>query len=251
MNKHKFPTSWADLRKDTLSMQINQFGQKIGEPVEGYQHPLVPPRNTIAGKYCTLEKVSMKHFDDLYKNVYGPESDDKQWTYLPTEKFTSEKEFKIFLSKLIKSEDPFYYAIVDNDTNEALGSFSLMRINIENSSVEVGHVIYSERLKKTRIATEAQFLLARYVFEELHYRRYEWKCDSLNDPSRKAALRLGFQYEGTFRQALVYKQRNRDTAWFSIIDKEWPNIKNRFEKWLLESNFDEYGNQISKLDNQL
>ncbi|PSA92955.1 GNAT family N-acetyltransferase [Bacillus atrophaeus] len=232
-------------------MQINQFGQKIGEPVKGYQRPLVPKRKKIAGKYCTLEKVSIKHFDDLYKNVYGSDSDDKQWTYLPIEKFTSEKEFEIFLSKLIKSEDPFYYAIVDNDTNEALGSFSLMRINIENSSVEVGHVIYSERLKKTRIATEAQFLLARYVFEELHYRRYEWKCDSLNDPSRKAALRLGFQYEGTFRQALVYKQRNRDTAWFSIIDKEWPNIKNRFEKWLLESNFDEYGNQMSKLDNQL
>lgn len=140
-----------------LSMQINQFGQKIGEPVEGYQHPLVPTRNTIAGKYCTLEKVSMKHFDDLYKNVYGPDSDDKQWTYLPTEKFTSEKEFEIFLSKLIKSEDPFYYAIVDNDTNEALGSFSLMRINIENSSVEVGHVIYSERLKKLELLLKHSF----------------------------------------------------------------------------------------------
>ncbi|MFP3126628.1 GNAT family N-acetyltransferase [Ectobacillus funiculus] len=231
-------------------MQINQFGQKVGESVEGYQHPLIPAINTIGGKYCTLEKLSMKHLDDLYKNVYGPDSDDKQWTYLQIEKFTSKKEFEIFLSKLTKSEDPYYYAIVDNGTDEALGCFALMRINIEHSSVEVGSVIYSERLKKTRIATEAQFLLARYVFEELHYRRYEWKCDSLNVSSRTAALRLGFQYEGTFRQALVYKKRNRDTSWFSIIDKEWPNLKNRFEKWLLESNFDEYGNQISKLGNQ-
>ncbi|WP_408015076.1 GNAT family N-acetyltransferase [Saccharibacillus alkalitolerans] len=194
-----------------------------------------------------MEKVSEKHFDDLYRNVYGPGSDDKQWTYLPIEKFASEPDFAGHLAKLINAEDPYSFAIVDNESGEAVGCFALMRINTEHSSIEVGHVVYSERLKRTRTATEAQFLLARYVFEELRYRRYEWKCDSLNASSKKAALRLGFRYEGTFRQALVYKKRNRDTSWFSIIDKEWPDLKNRFENWLSDRNFDEHGNQISPL----
>lgn len=229
-------------------MPTNEFGQAIGETLEEYCPPLPPTSASIQGNFCILEKISLKHFDDLYRNVYGPESSDEYWTYLPLEKFSDQKDFKNYFSTLISSKDPYFFAIIDTRNGEAVGCFALMRINIECGSVEVGFVMYSERLKRTRIATEAQFLLARYVFEELNYRRFEWKCDSLNAPSRKAALRLGFKYEGTFRQALVYKNRNRDTSWFSIIDKEWPDLKVRFQNWLSESNFDEHGNQILPLN---
>jgi len=228
-------------------MPKNDFGQEVGETIEGYKTPLLPLKTSIKGKFCTLEKMSANHFDDLYNNVYGPGSPDKQWTYLPIEKFTNKQDFEVYLARLITAKDPYFWVIVDNESAEALGCFSLMRINTEQSSIEVGYVMYSEKLKQTRSATEAQFLLAQYVFEELGYRRYEWKCDDLNTPSRKAALRLGFQYEGTFRQALVYKGRNRDTAWFSMLDREWPRVKESFERWLKESNFDEYGNQIAPL----
>ncbi|OWA36583.1 GNAT family N-acetyltransferase [Saccharibacillus sp. O16] len=228
-------------------MPKNAFGQEVGERIEGYAPPLLPSATSIKGQYCTLEKLSDKHFDDLYKNVYGPETPDEKWTYLPIEKFRTKEEFAIYFESLRTSEDPYCWAIVDHEKQEALGCFSLMRINVKQSSIEVGSVVYSEALKQTRMATEAQFLLAQYVFEQLHYRRYEWKCDDLNIPSRKAALRLGFTYEGTFRQALVYKGRNRDTAWFSMLDKEWPRLKEAFERWLSDRNFDEQGRQLSPL----
>lgn len=147
----------------------------------------------------------------------------------------------------IESQDPYFFAIIDKATGKALGILSLLRINTKASSIEVGHIHYSSLLKRTRIATEVQYLLAKYVFETLEYRRYEWKCDSLNEPSKRAALRLGFTYEGTFRQALVYKGRTRDTDWFSITDKEWPNIKQQYEDWLDEKNFNSDGNQVNKL----
>ena len=124
-----------------------------------------------------------------------------------------------------------------------MGSFALMRIDPANRVIEVGSITYSDRLKRTRMATEAQLLLAQYVFETLKYRRYEWKCDSLNQPSRNAALRLGFAYEGMFRQAIVYKGRNRDTCWYSMLDSEWPRVKRRLEKWLSDENFDAQGRQ--------
>lgn len=145
------------------------------------------------------------------------------------------------------SSRSFYYAIVDKESGKALGTFALMRIDRGNRVIEVGSVTYSPKLKRTRQGTEAQYLLARYVFEELEYRRYEWKCDALNQPSRRAAERLGFTYEGTFRQAVVYKGRNRDTDWLSMIDSDWPAVKSRLEKWLNPDNFDENGQQIKAL----
>ena len=157
------------------------------------------------------------------------------------------EELMVALKQMIERKDRFYYAIIDKATGKALGTFSLMRIDQANRVIEVGAVTFSPALKHTRMGTEAQFLLARYVFEELNYRRYEWKCDALNLPSRKAAERLGFIYEGTFRQAVIYKGRTRDTDWLSMIDKDWPKVKDRLEIWLSPENFDKNGRQYKSL----
>lgn len=230
-------------------MRYNQFNQPIGEPVTSHTLPgQLPDKDKMIGKYCILEKISTeKHFDDLYK-VYGPESPLENWTYLSKAPAQNKDEFKDLLHSLEQSTDPYYFAIIDKQTNEALGTFALMRIDPNNLVIEVGWVVYSNQLQKTRVASEAQFLLARYVFEELNYRRYEWKCDSLNAPSRNAALRLGFSYEGTFRNAAIYKGRNRDTDWFSMLDTEWQERKEEFMNWLSEENFDEFGNQRRSLN---
>lgn len=157
--------------------------------------------------------------------------------------FENKIEFSAYLTSISQSQDPFHYAIIDKISDKALGTVALMRIDADHGTIEVGFVIYSDQLKKTRIATEAQYLLACYALDVLGYRRYEWKCDSLNEPSRNAALRLGFVFEGIFRNALVYKERNRDTAWFSIIDSEWPKTKARLKSWLSVSNFTVDGEQ--------
>ena len=151
------------------------------------------------------------------------------------------------LNQMLARKDRFYYVIIDKATGKALGTFSLMRIDQNNRVIEVGAVTFSPELRGTRIGTEAQYLLARYVFEELNYRRYEWKCDALNLPSRRAAERLGFVYEGTFRQAVVYKERTRDTDWLSMIDKDWAQVKARLEAWMATENFDKNGRQYKSL----
>lgn len=232
-------------------MRYNQFNQPIGEPVtNAEQHGRYPDIDRISGTYCSLEKISAdKHLNDLYK-VYGPDSPLENWTYLSMEPVQSKHELKDLLMKMEQSKDKYYFAIINNQTKEAIGTFALMRIDQVNHSIEVGWVVYSNQLKRTRIATEAQYLLAKYVFEDLKYRRYEWKCDSLNQPSRNAALRLGFTYEGTFRNAVIYKGRSRDTAWFSLLDTEWQETKERFVAWLAEENFDESGNQLTPLENK-
>ena len=145
------------------------------------------------------------------------------------------------------SVDPLHYTVIDLATGKAVGTLALMRIDRANGVIEVGHVTYSPRLKRTRIATEAMFLLMSHVFDDLGYRRFEWKCDSLNGPSRTAALRYGFTFEGIFRQAIVYRQRNRDTAWFSMLDGEWPALRPCYARWLDAGNFDAQGQQIERL----
>ena len=169
------------------------------------------------------------------------------WTYLFQNPAQSQVEWSQLLDQMLAAQDRFHYAIVDKESGKTLGTFALMRIDRNNRVIEVGAVTYSPELKRTRLATEAQYLLARYVFEGLEYRRYEWKCDALNQPSRRAAERLGFTYEGRFRQAVVYKGRNRDTDWLSMIDRDWPAAKSRLEKWLSPDNFDEKGQQIKAL----
>ena len=228
-------------------MRINQLGQPIGDALPDFQPGGLPNLERIEGQYVIIERLSKdKHGADLYE-VYGPDSPADMWTYLFQTPVQNQEEWSQLLDQMLAAQDRFHYAIVDKESGKALGTFALMRIDRNNRVIEVGAVTYSPELKRTRLATEAQYLLACYVFEGLEYRRYEWKCDALNQPSRRAAERLGFTYEGRFRQALVYKGRNRDTDWLSMIDKDWPAVKSRLEKWLSPDNFDEKGQQIKAL----
>lgn len=161
--------------------------------------------------------------------------------------FETAQGYREYCERAAASEDPLHFAVIARASGRAVGTLALMRIDPPNGVAEVGHVTFSPLLKRTPVSTEAQFLLMRRVFDELGYRRYEWKCDSLNAPSRQAALRLGFQFEGIFRQAVVYKGRSRDTAWFSIIDGEWPARRAAFEQWLAPENFDAQGRQRARL----
>ena len=156
--------------------------------------------------------------------------------------FVAEDEFFAFIDKRAAAHDPYAYAIIDTE-DRAVGYLTLLRIVPEHRVIEVGHVLYSPALQRTPLGTETQYLLARYIFETLGYRRYEWKCDALNAPSGRAALRYGFVYEGTFRQYMIAKGRNRDNAWFSMLDSEWPARKRNFERWLDPQNFDKAGRQ--------
>ena len=228
-------------------MKINELGQPIGDALPNFKPGDLPKMERLEGRYVIVECLSKdKHGADLYE-VYGPDSPADMWTYLFQNPVQSQEEWSALLDQMLAAQDRFYYAIVDKESGRALGTFALMRINRGSHVIEVGSVTYSPQLKRTRLATEAQYLLARYVFEELEYRRYEWKCDALNQPSRCAAERLGFIYEGTFRQAVVYKGRNRDTDWLAMIDRDWPAVKTRLEKWLSPDNFDENGQQIKAL----
>lgn len=228
-------------------MKINELGQPIGDALPNFKPGDLPKMERLEGRYVIVECLSKdKHGADLYE-VYGPDSPADMWTYLFQNPVQSQEEWSTLLDQMLAAQDRFYYAIVDKESGKALGTFALMRINRGSRVIEIGSVTYSPQLKRTRLATEARYLLARYVFEELEYRRYEWKCDALNQPSRYAAERLGFIYEGTFRQAVVYKGRNRDTDWLAMIDKDWPAVKIRLEKWLSPDNFDENGQQIKAL----
>jgi RimJ/RimL family protein N-acetyltransferase len=190
----------------------------------------------MQGRFCRVEPLASGHVDDLW----DANSDDtlgKNWTYLSVGPFQDRAGYRAWVESVIPSEDPLFHAIIDEVTGRAVGVASFMRIDPTNGVIEVGHINFSPRLQRTPAATEAMFLMMRRVFAELGYRRYEWKCDSLNAPSQRAADRLGFSYEGLFRQAVVYKGRNRDTAWFSIVDSEWPRLEAAYEAWLDPSNF--------------
>ena len=227
-------------------MPVNEYGQMIGEPVDDTPGDL-PSLVRIEGQYTILEALSVeKHAKDLLA-VYGSDSPRDMWTYLFQEPVADMEELVSLLNQMLARKNRFYYTIIDKVTGKALGTFSLMRIDQANRVVEVGAVTFSPALKQTRMGTEAHYLLARYVFEELNYRRYEWKCDAFNLPSRKAAERLGFVYEGTFRQTVIYKGRTRDTDWLSMIDKDWPQVKARLETWLAPKNFDKNGRQYKSL----
>ncbi len=222
----------------------NQFGQPIGSPVPGWSKRPRPRRGTLPGRYCRLEPVDVDlHADDLFA-AYMEAPDDRDWTYLFTERPATPSVFREYLAELAVSPDPLHYVIVDGDKHaKAVGTAALMRIEPNHGVIEVGCITYSPRLKRTRAATEAMYLLMRLAFDELGYLRYEWKCDSLNAASRSAAARYGFTFEGIFRRAIVYKGRSRDTAWYSIVAEEWPLLRSDFETWLDPDNFDEAGRQ--------
>lgn len=241
---HKQTISGLDAHAPDLT--INTYGQPIGEAVPDWSRRSMPQHDVLLGRYCRLEPISLRHVPSLFA-AYHQLEDDRDWTYLPVERPQSLSEFQHYVAAMQSFSDPQHYAIVDLQSEEALGTIALMRISPDTGVIEVGYVIYSPLLKHTAIATEAQFLLMQYVFDTLGYRRYEWKCDSLNTPSRAAAARLGFSFEGIFRQALVYKGRNRDTAWFSIINSEWSKLKQAYLRWLAADNFDAQGQQIKRL----
>lgn len=225
---------------------LNQYQQPVGEPVPHWTARVHPPRSPIAGQYCRLEPLELLHAADLFK-AYSQAPDGRDWTYMPVGPFDSAESYRDHVERAAVSPDPQHYAVIDLKTGTAIGTLALMRIDRANGVIEVGSVAFSPLLKRTPISTEAQYLLMKHAFDELGYRRYEWKCDALNAPSRQAAARLGFQFEGIFRQAVLYKGRTRDTAWFSIIDKEWPAVRAAFEQWLAPENFDTQGQQRKSL----
>lgn len=227
-------------------MKRNQFNQPIGNDLKMNEGAKFPERSILQGRYGSLVRLSESHIDDLYV-ILCNEEEDLNWTYLYDGPFSRKEDFKEYINRLIHDSNQVVYTILENENKMPLGIIALMRIQQEHASIEVGNVHYSNALKHTRIATEVQYLLAKYVFEDLGYRRYEWKCDSLNAPSKHAAQRLGFTFEGVFRQSNIYKGRNRDTSWFSMLDIEWPEHKERFEKWLRPDNFDKQGRQITRL----
>jgi RimJ/RimL family protein N-acetyltransferase len=201
----------------------------------------------MAGRYCRVEPLEPPQHARSLSAAYALDVMGRGWTYFPYGPFADDAAFRSWLDDIASKDDPLFHAILDQ-TGEAVGMASFMRISPETGSIEVGHIHFSPRLKQSRAATEAMYLMMRRAFDELGYRRYEWKCDSLNAPSRRAAERLGFTYEGTFRQHIVSKGRNRDTAWYAIIDTEWPAIKRALEGWLEPANFDERGKQRKRLE---
>jgi RimJ/RimL family protein N-acetyltransferase len=225
---------------------LNALGQPIGVALSGWTPPRRPARISLVGQQCRLEPVtSDRHAAQLFA-AFDEVPNDSLWTYLPYGPFANLAEYSTWVDRAASGDDPLFFAVVDCQSDQALGIASYLRVDPANGSVEVGHIAYSPRLRQTRAATEAMFLLMRNAFA-LGYRRYEWKCDSLNARSRAAALRLGFSFEGIFRQATIYKGRNRDTAWYAAIDAEWPALRQAFETWLADDNFDHRGMQRTRL----
>jgi RimJ/RimL family protein N-acetyltransferase len=223
-------------------VRANALGQPIGESVGDWKTPPLPPREPMQGRYCRLEPLESHHARDLW-NAYAHDREHGNWTYLPFGPFATVEEYGAWVERMRMSTDPLFFSVM---TNAAVGVASYLRIAPEAGSIEVGHINFSPLVQRTPAATEAMYLMMKRAFE-LGYRRYEWKCDALNAPSRRAAERLGLSYEGIFRQATVYKGRNRDSAWYAAIDKEWPDLRSRFERWLDPENFDADGTQRSRL----
>jgi RimJ/RimL family protein N-acetyltransferase len=207
-----------------------------------------PSRTILPGRLVTLTPLDpAAHGDALYAGSCGKQN-EHLWTYLFEGPFFDRAAFDAHLEAKSKTDDPLFFTIVDNASGLAAGYASYMRIEPVHKVIEVGSILYTRLLQRTAAATEAMYLMARHIFEDLGYRRYEWKCNALNEPSRSAALRLGFSFEGIFRQHMIVKGLNRDTAWFAMLDSEWPARKRAFEEWLDPSNFDEEGRQKTRLN---
>ena len=227
--------------------RTNALGQPIGAAVEGWSPRAFPARSTMQGRTCRLEPFDVaRHADDLIE-AFGADIEGRTWTYLPYGPFASPEAHRAQIAAWSSTADPQFYAIIDEATGKAIGQASYLRIDPANGVIEVGHLAFSPALQRTTASTEAMYLMMRRAFEEYGYRRYEWKCDSHNVPSWSTAERLGFTFEGTFRQAIVMKGRNRDTTWLSITDAEWPARRDALEAWLSPDNFDAQGRQRRSL----
>ncbi|WP_210648736.1 GNAT family N-acetyltransferase [Nocardioides sp. SYSU D00065] len=226
--------------------RTNAHGQRIGRPVDWTPAKRPDDTTVLEGRGVRLEPVDAHHVDDLFAALCG-EDDDPIWTYLAWERPRDRAELATIVEQARADDTRVMYAIVAAETGRAVGVCSLMRIDPAMGSIEVGQIAFGRQLQRSRAATEAMALLMRHAFDHLGYRRYEWKCDSLNAPSRRAAIRLGFIWEGRFRNAVVYKGRNRDTDWFSITDLEWPRVRQALDDWLDDRNFDAQGRQRVRL----
>ena len=235
-SKNAFRAGYKDMR-------VNEFGQPIGEDVVDFDGATPPNTETMRGRFVTLEKVDPSaHAASLFE-AYALDSEGRNWTYLPAYRPQSVAATKAWLEQIAASKDPLFVSVIDNETGRAIGVASFLRMQPDVGGIEVGYITFSPLLQRSPKSTETMYLMMARVFDDWGYRRYEWKCDALNAPSRAAAARLGFSFEGVFRQATIYKGRNRDTAWFAITDSEWPTRRAIFQDWLSEANFDADGQQ--------
>ncbi len=202
-----------------------------------------PQRKPMEGRYARLEPLDVaKHGDQLYEASSKVDA-ERLWFYSGDGPYPTRESFQPWLEKAQASDDPLMFVIIDKATGRVEGRQTFMRITPEHGVIEIGYIMYGPAIARTRVATEAFYLFAAHAFDDLGYRRYEWKCDDANVPSKNAALRFGYTFEGIFRQHMVYKGRNRDTAWFSMLDSEWPGIRRAFQDWLAPENFDAQGKQ--------
>ena len=225
-----------------------QNERPVGPVVDPLPPGSKPDMRPLHGRWIRLEPVSAaKHARDLYDSFTGNDPEGTVWTYLAYGPWESFEVFEEWLKGREASHDPWFYAFIQRDTGKACGMGSFMRCDATNGVIEIGHIWMSPDLQRTREATEAIFLMIRYCFDDLGVRRLEWKCDALNAPSRRAADRFGFTYEGIFQQHFIVKGRNRDTAWYAMLDKDWHRVRDAFESWLKPENFDAMGRQKGKL----
>jgi len=223
---------------------MNTPNRPLGPLLPDWSPPPRPESTTIEGTYCRLERLDpAKHAKSLHKAFAGH---DWLWDYMPNGPFAAASEYEAWATEIVHDTSIVFYVVQDVATQAYIGLASFLRINPNAGSIEVGYITFSPKLQRTTIATEAMYLMMKWAFEA-GYRRYEWKCNALNAPSRRAAQRLGFSYEGVFRQAQIVKGRNRDTAWFAVIDAEWPALRRAYETWLSADNFDADGQQIQRL----
>ncbi|HXB64941.1 MAG TPA: GNAT family protein [Solirubrobacteraceae bacterium] len=222
-------------------------GRPLGEPLDWT--PVEPPaRIALRGAHVLVRPVDAAgDAQPLYSVSHPPDGDPAVWTYLPDGPYRSAEHLREMLSWSQTSTDPLYFALAPLPEERALGIASYLRITPEFGVIEIGHILLGAPLQRTTAATEAIFLLMGHAFDDLGYRRVEWKCNALNAPSRRAAQRLGFTFEGVFRKHQVVKGRNRDTAWYAITDEQWPTIRAGFQAWLAPANFDAHGRQIRPL----
>jgi RimJ/RimL family protein N-acetyltransferase len=224
--------------------RVNEYDQPIGDPVDWVPGPALEPV-TLTGRTCRLEPLAERHVDGLYSALclYSP---PHIWTYLFSGPFEDRDSFAGYVAHLLQQPATIPLVVLLPDSTP-VGIATWLRIDEAMGTAEVGHITYGSALRRTTAATEAMYLMAAHAFDVVGVRRYEWKCDSLNEPSRRAAVRLGFTFEGTFRHAVVYKERNRDTDWFSITDVEWPRVREALRRWLDPENFDDAGRQRTPL----
>jgi len=206
-----------------------------------------PQRNPMAGRYARLEPLDVaKHGDQLFEACNTTDA-DRLWRYSADGPYPTRESFEPWLQKAAASDDPLMFVVIDKATGRVEGHQTYLRITPDHGVIEIGYILWGPRIGRTRVATEAFYLFAAHVFDDLGYRRYEWKCDNANTPSKEAALRFGYSFEGIFRQHMVRKGQNRDTAWFSMLDSEWPRIRRAFQDWLAPENFASDGQQKTKL----